>query len=343
MQPLTEKGYQDWLNTMLNKPTYHDYYAELMQKSKLDTQIYFGYRRLLKGYDLAQAITGYEGTGKSTLAIEQAMKMSRLTKVRFDLNTNVLYNPTYEQATNLIRDIKPMSSIVIDEAIRILFSRLWNDKEQKKFNQLYTLIREKRLFVNFCIPAIMQIDSNFRSNRILLWTHVFARGKAGVFAKSPNPFTTDPFNIIPTRKLIDKQLGKEQYRLDKLIKLLKVNSPNFITWYKFNPLKPKVEAKYKELKHKFTIDQPAKEVQEKEQYNSIVEQAVVDLYESSPNWTMPKISKNYKLTEYRVREIIKKARGGKEDPKTEEQKAAVATEQEYPSNAQSYAEAEAKA
>lgn len=300
--------YKAWLDNLLNPPTIKDVYDAIKGANALDTQINIWYKRLLKNYDLPIAITGYEGTGKSTLAIIYARKMARKTGTLFDLEHNVLYNPSYEQAIRILQSVQPMSSVVIDEAIRIMYVRNWNDKNQKRLNQLFTIIREKRLFVLICIPAFAELDSFFRQNRILLWIHIFVRGKACLFSKIPNPFAVDAFNVGVAKRIIDVELGRKMYRIEDTIAILKDKLPNFVMYFTFKQLPERLEKQYIAFKRKYTIELPLKDKEEELSRLDVLRGAIVDLYQSSPEWSIKKLAKKYNLTDYRVRQFISEAK-----------------------------------
>ncbi len=298
--------YNSWLREALYGPRKSELDINVY-KSNLDLIVDKYVSRINKDYDVVEAQTGFEGTGKSTLAIIKAYKIARKLGMPFNLETNVLYAPTYSQLIAALRILPNKSSLVVDEAIRIGYSRNWNKSGQKEQNTVFTMIRAKNLYVALCIPAFNELDNFFRQNRILTWSHCFKRGSAGLFVKIPNPFATDPFNLIMARKLIEAE-GKDQYDIKRTIRILKERLPNFVCSYTFPKLAEGKDEKYKALKRKYTVTMPQEEKSNTKRHEDILKSAVVDLYESSEEWTYPKIAKKYGVSEYFVREAIKEKR-----------------------------------
>ncbi|MEM3859286.1 MAG: hypothetical protein QW478_07750 [Candidatus Micrarchaeaceae archaeon] len=303
-------NYKEWYDSITaDKVTeFNEQLQALKGNSRIETVDNLIVRRINKNYDAVVAYTGYEGTGKSTMSIEMGMDIGKKLGNKLDLEANVLYNPTYDSLIRKVQLVPFKSPVIVDEAIKTMYSRNWGQKDQRKLNTIFATIRERNLFVALNIPAFAELDSFFKNFRVLLWIHIFARGIAGLFVKDPNPFTTDPFNIRKSYKIIDEQIKKTNFNVQDIIELLRDNVPNFVTSIRFNPLPPKIEARYKELKRKYSFEAPQLEKTAKEQYDALIRDTIVELFESSDKWTVDALAKRFNLTVPKVRKIIAEAR-----------------------------------
>ena len=272
---------------------------------------YLQYRQT-QNYDCVIGITGSEGGGKSSLAIEMAEDINRKNGLPFDYEINIIYNPEYSAVIRAITSLPERSAIVIDEAIRTMYARNWNNKQQKEMNTIFATIRKRNLVVLICIPNIAELDSFFKNMRLLAWIHIFDRGRAVLFVKDPNPFNSDPFNIKLSRKIIDEGMGRDRYDVNQMIIKLRQFIPNFVTNFKFDKLSEKKEQLYVGLAKKYLTELPQEEASAKERLRTMEDDLVVSLYESSPQWTIPAIAKKFKLSENHVRTAIRKAREEKQ-------------------------------
>ena len=304
--------------------------------TKLDTIANLVALRLFKNYDGVCAITGFEGVGKSSFSILIGQKLARRTQTKFSLEANILYDPTYEQVIKVVQTIPERSTVIIDEAIKIAYARNWGKKEQKQLNMIFTTIRERKLFVLMNIPAFTELDSFFKSFRILLWFHIFARGKGGLFVKDPNPFNSDPFNLKLANKIMQDIRPNERFNLQNLIERLRNNVPNFLTWFNIPPLPEDVYAKYNALKKKYNYEIPQMQADAQTQLKETIEKSIIALYESSDAWDYKKLANAFNLSEQQVRKIINKARKkqleetAEMEPEQEQQGQSQQTEQVNP-------------
>ncbi len=304
---------QSWLKdiyaTRLQNKSELGYTVESVKGStKIDTVANLVALRLLKNYDGVCAITGFEGVGKSSFSILIGRKLARRTNTHFDLETNVLYDPTYEQVIKVVQTIPERSTVIIDEAIKIAYARNWGKKEQKQLNIIFTTIRERKLFVLMNIPAFTELDSFFKSFRILLWFHIFARGKAGLFVKDPNPFNTDPFNLKIANRILQDMKANERFNLSNLISRLRNSVPNFLTWFYIPELPSDIYLKYDALKKKYNFEVPQMQRDATAQLKETVDKSIMALYESSDVWDYKKLASAFNVSEKYVRTIINKAR-----------------------------------
>jgi hypothetical protein len=214
-----------------------DFFAELVNE------------RLNNDYDLVVAITGEEGIGKSTLAIQLGLRIDK----DFDLVKNIAYLPDEREIEDKFHNLQPRQCFVIDEAIRVFYKLRWMDKFQIRLNQMYMTERWQNKCTLLLIPRFTDLNEAFRNHRVNVWIHVIDRGVALVFKKiSENIFSSDPWKMKENDKLLDKYLIKTKklfgVELNEYIEFLSKNTPNFVTALEFDDLDEDIKYKYRELK-----------------------------------------------------------------------------------------------
>lgn len=142
---------------------------------------------LANDYDLVVAITGYEGSGKSTFAI----MLAEIAKNKLGYDYTFPKNPReFLDALNN----ESIKLIIIDEAVANLYSRNAMSKENKQFVTLLTMCRSKNKIMLFLIPRLRNIDLYMRGDRIFQWIEIRSRdsntntGTAMWFMRDMNDF-----------------------------------------------------------------------------------------------------------------------------------------------------------
>jgi len=213
---------------------------------------YFGElinQRLNNDYDLVVAITGEEGVGKSTLAIQLGSKIDK----DFDLVKNMAYLPDEKEIEDKFHSLQPKQCFVVDEAIRAFYKLRWMDKFQIRLNQMYMTERWQNKCTFLLIPRFTDLNEAFRNHRVNIWIHVIDRGVGLVFKKiSENIFSTDPWKMKENDRLLDKYLVKAKklfgVDLKEYIEFLSKNTPNFVTAIEFENLQEDIKNEYRRLK-----------------------------------------------------------------------------------------------
>lgn len=287
------------------------------ERSRLKSIMNLAAERQRQNYDFIPAVTGGEGTGKSTLLYWLCKLDAQFLQMPFNIDTNFIYNPTYAGVIRSMQVLPKKSAINVDEAIRTMYVRNWNAKQQREMNTFFATVRKRNLFCGLAIPHLFELDSFFKNLRIIIWIHIFERGKAGIFVKDPNPFNPDPFNTRVARKIIDEKTP-ERFNTDDLVRTLYENVPNFITWFKFPEMPPAIEKRYLDNCDRYQLDLPEEEEKSKVSLAAVIKTSIATLYESSEEWTIPRIAskfKSYGVTEYKVRQILKEERQKAHKPK----------------------------
>lgn len=141
-------------------------------------------------------ITGKEGSGKTTLSTQVAIKLDP----NFNIN-NVAWTP--KQFEDIVENAKDGSSILWDEAITGANAAAWGSKVSQSVISLLTQIRKKKLKIIICFPYLNMLNKYFVS-RCIASIYVYAKS----FTERGNAFF---YNQSQTEDLYS--FMKEKYRL----------------------------------------------------------------------------------------------------------------------------------
>lgn len=166
------------------------------------TELSYHYiNRIKNHYDVVQAVSGYEGEGKSTFSKIEGAVCSRLQDLPFSIADNVLYAPTSEEVTQKILFELPRGAYIDgDEAVRMLYKLKWWEPMQIYINQIYKVCRKYGKISNFNMPCFWDFNTGFRNTRIFIWVHIITRGRAIVLGKENAPFVEDPWHFKENQK-----------------------------------------------------------------------------------------------------------------------------------------------
>jgi len=205
-------------------------------------------RRLNKEYDVVIGITGYPGTGKSTLAII----LSALTDPKYSLSKNICFIPTSSQIENTYKSLPQKSVLHIDEASRGLHKHKWQDRIQQKLNELYDTERENHFLCTLLImPRFQNFSENFRNFRINIWINIIERGIAIAYKKDEDKDCKDPWHIDENYKNKLKKYWKKKKIYERTpYEIVQVESKTSNYWFYFTfPDLPKnIRDEYRNLK-----------------------------------------------------------------------------------------------
>jgi adenylate kinase family enzyme len=223
-------------------------------------------RRLHKDWDIVIAITGEEGSGKSSLAIQ----LGRLIDKDFDLEKNELFSPTTKELKKKMIGLPKFAVIIVDEAIKTMYKLNWSSRLSIFMNQLYALARKENKATILCMPRFRDFNEYFRNHRIKVWIHILERGRAVMFAKDWSPFCKDPWWCDENQKLIEKGTGRQKVisiDFNKKVKFLE-RTKNFVMEFEFEDLEEETRIKYKELVNKYKYkDMNVDQLGEREKLN----------------------------------------------------------------------------
>ncbi len=115
-------------------------------------QLRKGYKKVTEAdQDRIYVITGREGLGKSTLA----MQLAYVVDQNFSLN-NIVF--TANQLEKRITECKPNTAILMDEAFNGLSSKGAISKENKRLVRILMMMRQRNLFLFIVLPSFFLLE-----------------------------------------------------------------------------------------------------------------------------------------------------------------------------------------
>lgn len=210
-------------------------------------------KRVRKKWDIVLAITGEEGVGKSTLAIQ----LARMIDPKFSINRNIIFAPNETKVKEKMIELDEYSVIIIDEAVKIFYKLNWQSKMQKFLNILFSLARKERKIVILCIPNFRDLNKFMREHRIRLWVHLIKRGEGVIFMRDWSNWAKDIWWMDENQTIIDKARRYKKLvdfsSKDKLKLLSKART--YVGIVEFDQLDKQIEMEYEEERDKTKYDE----------------------------------------------------------------------------------------
>ena len=167
-----------------------DYLRENKEQSRKLFKIAREIRRGLRDdYDFLCAITGREGSGKTSLEIILAI----LIDPKFNLKKQLSLLPSTGEIKRMFKRIRRYGVLGIDEAIKILHKQDWYNILQRMIIQMYATERFQNKCTFLCIPRFTDLNEHFRNHRVNCWIDILDRGIAFVKVPVPVPYFADPW------------------------------------------------------------------------------------------------------------------------------------------------------
>jgi len=166
----TDEGFRDWL--LSKKEGNGILFSPLMWLRLYNIQ----YQVNQHDMDHFIVVTGREGSGKSTFAIQMACAL--------DPNWNLdklLYEPS--QLVNLVKTSKKGDCLILDEGNLFLFSRESMSSDNRLMVKLFALMRQKNLILIINVPNFFTLDSYIRDHRTDTLCYSFRRGQARIYVR----------------------------------------------------------------------------------------------------------------------------------------------------------------
>ena len=170
---------------MLHPPEVFKKRVEKPHSLNIDKILAFAAGKVYNNYMCNVGISGATGTGKSTLAIEMALRADK----DFHFDTHMIY--TRSEIIEKAYKLPKRSFIVVDEAIGA-FKRRAMEALQKDLVEMINKIRYKNHVIVWNLPFFTDLDSAVRKH-FDIWIHVVERGKAVVLVKNMNVLAEDPW------------------------------------------------------------------------------------------------------------------------------------------------------
>ena len=129
-----------------------------------------------KDWDMIFLYDGYEGSGKSVKAMQDAYYFDHT----FNLD-RVCFNP--REFTSVIKSTKPHGAVIYDEAYTGLTSRAAMSLINRTLVKMLAEIRQKQLFVGIVMPTFFDLDKYVAlwRSRVLIHVYIGKDYKRGFF------------------------------------------------------------------------------------------------------------------------------------------------------------------
>jgi hypothetical protein len=218
-------------------------------------------KRVKKDKDVAMAISGYEGDGKSTLAVQIVIEVLRVLGktdeyILENFNDYMIYSPNKDEMFQKITKPEKYAPINSDEATKALYKLNWASSSQKFLNVLFQLCRKENKINILCIPRFTDLNEYFRNHRVMFWIHILETGTAVLMIRDWSPFSRDPWHIDENRKTIDESRKRKKlgdFEIDEKITLMK-KARGFVSVLKWDDLDTRFKNVYLKGKHEHSYE-----------------------------------------------------------------------------------------
>jgi len=215
---------------------------------------------LREDYDFVAAITGREGSGKSSLMIILMILIDKKTNLRKQLSLL----PSSGEIKRMFKKVRQYGVIGIDEAIKILHKHEWYNVLQKIIVHMYATERFQNKATLLCIPRFKDLTENFRNHRVNCWIDVLDRGVAFVKVPIPVSYFADPWmmdEMIKKYHFLLKSKKGSQITIEEMERIEKKN-PCYVDTIYFPDLPLEIKELYLELKIQSRFDEEAGNIEE---------------------------------------------------------------------------------
>lgn len=147
--------------------------------SKLIKKLDFAKSQKKKNNDSVGIICGEEGSGKSSLG---GNIMRYMTNDNFDPKKDMV-GADYEDGIKKIEKVKQGGNLMFDEGNAFFLSTEVMKRESRDLHKIFSIFRQKQLFVAIILPSFFRLGSYFAldRSRFLLRTYL-KKGRRGSFA-----------------------------------------------------------------------------------------------------------------------------------------------------------------
>lgn len=202
--------------------------------------------------DLLVPITGFKGTGKTTLALLIARTYLKLYYPQIDfvkkLEDFVVFTAEGIKK-NILDEEKEYLPLVADEAVMFMLGEDWGKTQSRELKKIFTQARIKHRVIFPCIPEFWWIDSKYREGMVLFWIHVVARGKALVFTPDIKIGSIDKWH----RKEFERVTGINIFSSPEKIINIYRHHPCFFDVMNFPKINQETYGKYMQLREEALI------------------------------------------------------------------------------------------
>lgn len=260
-------------------------YLDRKKKEKLD----FVKKQQAKNTDVVAVYDGVEGSGKSTDAFTD---MRYVTDDRFDPLKHMI-GADYIEAIDKLDAVGDGGGLLFDEGQPLFASTEHMKRESRDLHKVFSIIRQKRLFVIIVLPSIFRLNTYFAIDRSRFLIHHYQKAADKGF-----------FSYYG---------GKKK---DKLIRYGKKThdhscvEPSFRGRFTISAVLENPE--YKAFKRKTLMEalRQAKNPKKQRSEIAIKRELVTQMIANNPDKTSPELGSILGITGRRVRQIREKLREG---------------------------------
>lgn len=181
-------------------------------------------------FDFMMSIVGYEGTGKSSLALALSRDLTYYG-FDFDIVENIFFGSTPVDYIISRIENDEHQVFIFDEADAFFDSRNFMKKDQKRLVTSIVMNRARNHVYILATPDVSSIDVRFRERRITHILHILDRNLVALLMKHNSGRSQDGFMYRQVDRLLQKALptakvlAKEFATLPTCYGLFKMNGP----------------------------------------------------------------------------------------------------------------------
>jgi hypothetical protein len=136
-----------------------------------------------KDQDRVSVITGYEGRGKSSLALHMFEYWYSLLNIHIEEQLLHFFSDNQKGFVTALNNAPKYYMVVHDEAGKDLYTRNAMSTFTKDLNVAYQVIRGSNLHTILILPHILDLESFFRKRRVTQMFYVYKTGKVAYYTK----------------------------------------------------------------------------------------------------------------------------------------------------------------
>ena len=224
--------------------------------------------KVREDWDMVFAVTGAEGSSKSTCINQMGFKIDK----DYSLSNNILYSPNRQELKDKVIGLPRFSMVNADEAIKILYKAQWHSPMQIFINKLYRLCRQENKITGLAMPRFSDFNEGFRNHRIKIWIYCLEKGCAVVFTPDWSPFAKDPWWMDDNQKMLDKyRKGRklQDFTLEDKIRVL-MSSRNYWGVITYPDLTEDMRLQYKQFANQNKYGGLEEEFEEQQKANKYI-------------------------------------------------------------------------
>jgi len=204
-------------------------------------------KRTQEDNDAIVAISGYQGSGKSTLGIQLAKRICAIFGKSFSIKDDIIWEGTPSQIYDKVFHKEVGGVLVIDEALKIANRRYWWSAESRFLENLLNCARKRRLCIIFALPRFVDLIEPIRNQRCYLWLDVVARGVAVLKKRLDAQANRDPWLLTRSEGEI-REAGSKYVFASTFQKLkFETRQSNFVCVVEFDDLDAATKQEYRDL------------------------------------------------------------------------------------------------